>query len=234
MTAAELLGEVLARARATTERSPEQVGEQTGVHGRTIRRLEDGESERPRRTTLEALARFYGLDGDLLLRLAMWSSQGVGGVTLRRRLMDIAEAELGVGALDALVPAEDEGSEQGEREFLVAATMRLARARPGRSAQYGSGRKSFVSHALNQPGSGLALSAAEQEELSQLVVALAGLDRRRRRLAMEVVGELRRAQQAERMLRRPRDVAAHGRADPLFDAQSLTGQQSLPVASDEE
>jgi transcriptional regulator with XRE-family HTH domain len=231
MTAAELLGAVLERARATTGRSPEQVGEQTGIHGRTIRRLEDGESEKPRRTTLQALAGFYGLDGDVLVRLATWSSQGLGGGALRRRLTEMAEAELGADAVAALTSAEGENDEDEEQEAAIAVTMRLARPRPERFGQFGTGRTHQIPRPFDESAPALsALSQAEQDELSQLMVALSRLDRRRRRMVLAFTRELGSAQMADQLLRRRRDMAGHGAAEPLFDPLSLTGQEPLPLA----
>src|ERR1700693_3428895 len=54
-----VLGEVLRRAREGLSRSPEQVGALVGISGRTVRRLEVGEADSPRRVTLDALAGFY-------------------------------------------------------------------------------------------------------------------------------------------------------------------------------
>jgi transcriptional regulator with XRE-family HTH domain len=218
MTAPRLLGEVLAHARGTVGRSPEQVGEQTGVHGRTIRRLEDGESESPRRTTLQALARFYGLDGDFLIRLASWSSRGLEGPALERKLFEVAASELGSDALDAL--DADDGH---DRAVVVA--MRLARPRPARQAanrplagEFGRGHMHFLASALSENDAAVGqFTAAEQKELAELVVALAGLDRRRRRLVGALIIELRGAQLTDLTLRRRRDLAADGGAEPLFE-----------------
>lgn len=72
-TSLAALGQVLAEARALIGRSPEQVGEATGLSGRTIRRLEAGLIRRPHTTTLEALAEFYALDAEVLHQLVAWS-----------------------------------------------------------------------------------------------------------------------------------------------------------------
>lgn len=179
MTAARLLGEVLARAREMVGRSPEQVGDQTGVHGRTIRRLEDGNSRRPRRTTLQALAGFYGLDADFLIRLAGWSADGAEGEMLQRLVIEAARTEIGE-------PAIAELDEQEEGDLLVAVSMRLSRRNRGRSP---SGR--------SLSGGGI-----EEEEISSLVAVFTSLDRRRRRVVGEFLLELRRGQAAEQVMRR--------------------------------
>jgi transcriptional regulator with XRE-family HTH domain len=44
--------------------SPEQVGGAIGVSGRTIRRLEEAASDRPRDITLRTLASYYGMSPD--------------------------------------------------------------------------------------------------------------------------------------------------------------------------
>lgn len=191
MTATELLGEVLARARSMVGRSPEQVGDQTGVHGRTIRRLEDGESTRPRRTTLQTLAAFYGLDGEYLSLLARWSAEGSHGETLERLVFTQARAQLGEDFLDGLNEEEDGAS-------LVAVAMRLAR-RGARSSPVKGAQSPSSAHAGSEP-----------EELTRLVEALKGLDRRRRRAAAAVIIELRRAQIAEYALRRQGLLKARG------------------------
>jgi hypothetical protein len=226
MTAAQLLGEVLSRARETVGRSPEQVGEHTGVHGRTIRRLEDGESESPRRTTLRALGGFYGLRPEVLMQFAKWSSAGLKEEGLERELLTLAATELSPEELDSL--------DGEEHDRLVAVAMRLSRARPtsasrSRSAAafgaYGTGKTHLV--ALTRATS-QELPASEQEELIGLVTALTALDRRRRRMATEFIDELRRSQMAERALRRRgEDSPSDATPQKLFDEPTLHGQESL-------
>jgi transcriptional regulator with XRE-family HTH domain len=164
-----LLAEVLKQARKTVGRSPEQVGEQTGVNGRTIRRLEDGESVTPRATTLTALANFYGLDGKFLMTLA--SSSGLDSGQLRSRLQELAGPELST---------QMHLEEDDDLESWIGLAMRLARKGsppPPRFTQMGRFRNDAEMH----------------EALAQLL----GLDRRRRRLAMELIRELYESQSAE-------------------------------------
>lgn len=195
MTAARLLGEVLARAREMVGRSPEQVGDQTGVNGRTIRRLEDGGSRRPRRTTLQALAGFYGLDAEFLTLLAEWSADGAEGGRLEGLVLKVARAEIGEAAIAEL----DEGE---EGNLLFAVTMRLSRRRSGGSQSGGSHH------------GGVSLPSLEEEEVAGLVELIAGLDRRRRRMVIDLLLELRRGQAAEQTVRR-RDRLRIGARDPL-------------------
>ncbi len=116
--ARELLRFVLASARQTLDRSPEQVGAVVGVSGRTVRRLEDREERaRPRRSTLQTLAAFYGLDAGFVVRLAQWDE--LAGDELAAEL-----AELSGGELD--------GAQDGELRSLA---LRLARGGPGAAGQ---------------------------------------------------------------------------------------------------
>jgi len=197
MTAARLLGEVLARAREMVGRSPEQVGDQTGVHGRTIRRLEDGSSRRPRRTTLQALAGFYGLDAEFLARLAEWSAAGAEGEWLHGLVIGEARTEIGEAAI-----AELDEEEQGD--LLIAVAMRLSR-RGGGSLSGGS------LHGAANPAS------VEEEEIAGLIELLTGLDRRRRRVVVGLLLELRRGQVAEQTVRR-RDRLPIGPEDLPLEA----------------
>lgn len=209
MTAARLLGEVLARARETVGRSPEQVGDQTGVHGRTIRRLEDGDSRRPRRTTLQALAGFYGLDAGFLTCLATWSAQGAEGEMLHRLVIEEARVEIGDAAIAEL-------DEQEEGDLLIAISMRLSRRRARGSP---SGRLSAGS--ATQGG-------IEEEEISSLVEVLTSLDRRRRRVAGDLLLELRRGQVAEQAVRR-RDRGSVGLPDVLAAPPPASSQSDGPT-----
>jgi hypothetical protein len=56
--------------------------------------LEEGESTRPRRTTLQALASFYGLNGEFLARLAAWSSRDLREDDLHDQPFALAATEL--------------------------------------------------------------------------------------------------------------------------------------------
>jgi transcriptional regulator with XRE-family HTH domain len=193
MTAARLLGEVLARAREMVGRSPEQVGDQTGVNGRTIRRLEDGGSRRPRRTTLQALAGFYGLDAEFLTLLAEWSAEGAEGEWLEGLVLGVARREIGEPAI-----AELDDGEEGN--LLFAVTMRLSRRRGSLSGGSYHG--------------GVSLPSPEEEEVAGIVELIAGLDRRRRRMVIDLLMELRRGQAAEQTVRR-RDRLRIGVQHPL-------------------
>jgi transcriptional regulator with XRE-family HTH domain len=182
MSAALLLGEILGRAREMVGRSPEQVGDQTGVHGRTIRRLEEGSSRRPRRTTLQVLAGFYGLDVEFLVRLSEWSADGIEGDLLRDLVLEEAREVIGEAAIAEL----DEGE---EGDLLVAVTMRLSRRRGGNLSG-------------GSPGGMSGSASLEEEELAGLLEHLAALDRRRRRMALDLLLELRQSQAAEQTARR--------------------------------
>ena len=106
-TSLVVLGQILAEARRLVGRSPEQVGLVTGLSGRTIRRLEAGAIAQPHKTTLEALAEFYALDGALLRRLV--------------ELCDLGSAEL-LSSLRQL----DEGGAVGDLD-VTGLAMRIAR-----------------------------------------------------------------------------------------------------------
>lgn len=182
VTAAKLLGEVLGRARETVGVSPERVGEQTGVNGRTIRRLEDGESRRPRRTTLQVLASFYGVDGEFLGQLAEWSASGAAGDSLEQLVFARARKYLGEAVIADL-------DEQEEGDLLITVALRLAR------------------HHLRGPTPSArslraGVAGSDYEEIADLVDTLGGLSKRRRRIAGELIAELHRAQTAEQALRR--------------------------------
>lgn len=194
MTAAKLLGEVLGRARETVGVSPERVGEQTGVNGRTIRRLEDGESRRPRRTTLQVLASFYGVDGEFLGQLAGWSASGAAGESLEQLVFARARKYLGEAVIADL-------DEQGEGDLLIAVALRLARHHlrgPTPSAR-----------SLRAAG----IAGSDHEEIADLVDALGGLNKRRRRIAGELIAELHRAQTAEQAIRRRDRLGVAAEAD---------------------
>lgn len=198
MTATELLGDVLIRARATVGRSPERVGEQVGVSGRTIRRLEEGTSTRPRRTTLQVLAGYYGLNPEFLVTLTTWSAQREHGPDVRSRLNERAVRELGLEVAESLLADAD-----GERELA----MRLARAPQATllsSAVPGSGR-AWTATALLQALGGLGGQGTNDRDRIELLSAVGGLvslDRRRRRLVAELIEQLGDVQAAD-LERRP-------------------------------
>jgi len=118
--APNVLGDVMRRAREALNRSPEQVGALVGISGRTVRRLEVGAAERPRRVTLEALAGFYGLNPDVVVQLAEPQSE----TELLERLRGQVEEVLGAGVAAALNDVENEAAELA---------MRLARLSGARS-----------------------------------------------------------------------------------------------------
>ncbi len=83
---ADLIAHVLHEARLLVGESPEQVGGSVRVAGRTIRRLEEATSARPRDITLTTLAAYYGLDGDFLRWLVRRTLAGADlTAELRRR-----------------------------------------------------------------------------------------------------------------------------------------------------
>lgn len=93
ITARSLLAYVFAQAREMLDRSPEQVGGALGISGRTVRRLESADDEqRPRRSTLQTLAGYYGLDIGFVSSLAEW--QGLQGADLAERLGELSDDEV--------------------------------------------------------------------------------------------------------------------------------------------
>lgn len=216
MTATHVLAEVLARARGTLGRSPEQVGEQVGVSGRTIRRLEEGASRRPRRTTLQALASYYGLNPEFMTALGAWSAHQLTDLQLHDRILERASRELGqdVTGVAASTPDAD-----------IDLAMRLSRAPQSGSQPFGAisavrtHEIAAVLQELRAPG---VIGATERErgEVMAAVGGLLTLDRHRRRLAAELIGQLREAQGADNDRRRPSGV---GR-------DHLSGQREVSAA----
>jgi transcriptional regulator with XRE-family HTH domain len=195
VTSAQLLGEVLLRARATVARSPEQVGTQTGVHGRTIRRLEAGESVSPRRTTLQALAAFYALNSELLAALGLWSKQDVSGEQLQERIIARAQEVLGADITHS-IDAEADGAD----DLVIHLTMRLCRAGQRRDArdEVVTGREAealaFVDGLLRGP------AGPERDALTSLLSHLKTLDRQRTMMLCAMAREMHKAQTADRLL----------------------------------
>jgi transcriptional regulator with XRE-family HTH domain len=180
-----VLGEVLRRARDGLNRSPEQVGSLVGVSGRTVRRIEAGDAERPRRVTLDALSGFYGLNPDVIAELADFESGAAGKLLLylRERVTEV----LGPGVADAL---------EGVEEEPVELAMRLARlAGPRADAMTPErGRTQFVISYLR------GAAATAPRELTEAVDAFTdflALDRSRRGLARQLLRDMRQAQDAE-------------------------------------
>lgn len=179
-----MLGDVLRRARETLNRSPEQVGSLVGISGRTVRRLEDGESQTPRRVTLEALAGYYGLNPDVIVRLA----EAPDADALLRDLREQTESLLGAGVTEALREDENEAVE------LAMRLSRLSGARAdGLSPSRGKGQSvmAFLRSSAKR-------SPREYTEAVDAFVDFLALDSGRRTLAQQLLRDLHAAQQAER------------------------------------
>lgn len=179
-----VLGEVLRRARETLNRSPEQVGPLVGISGRTVRRLEAGAADKPRRVTLEALAGFYGLNPDVVVELA----EAGNDEELLARLRQQVSAALGEGVADALQDVEDEA---------VELAMRLARLSGSRADSLSPerGRTQFVISYLRSAGK---QSPRDHSETIDAFTDFLSLDPARRGVARQVLRDLRRAQESER------------------------------------
>jgi len=186
VTSQELLGWVLREARETVNRSPEQAGEAAGVSGRTVRRLEapDADAARPRLTTLDALASFYGLRRSFLRELGSWD---LAGAALIERLREVGETHLGAATVAALA---------GERNELELLAMRLARGTGlSDSGSAPAWTKLFVSLEGGR-------QSVEAEAMSELLGTYLALDRRRRGLLCDLARELKVAAERERAERR--------------------------------
>jgi transcriptional regulator with XRE-family HTH domain len=183
-----VLGEVLRRAREGLNRSPEQVGALVGISGRTVRRLEAGDADRPRRVTLDALSGFYGLNADAVAELAEYELDPAAGTGtflahLRQRVTEI----LGPGVADAL---------EGVDEEPVELAMRLARVSGRRADDLSPDRaraQVVISYLRGAPNS----SPREHGEVVDAFVNFLALDRNRRALARQLLHDLRQAQDAE-------------------------------------
>lgn len=195
MTARELLAWVLREARYNLDRSPEQIASLVGLSGRTIRRLEDPhEARRPRAATLRPLANFYGLDPRFIEQLNDWGDlEGAGlDAAVRRRTADLLEDS----------DAEECADAPDELRLLA---LRAARGR-------GSGRTTnahtneILGPQVVEPMERLArsLAADEHSDLIELLGGFAALDRRRRRLLVTLLRDLRAARTLETGLEKGR------------------------------
>jgi transcriptional regulator with XRE-family HTH domain len=176
---------VLRGARETLgDRSPEQVARSAGVSGRTIRRLELGEFEnRPRAVTLDALAAFYGLRAGFLRELGAWTDLPDDEVAARLR--ETARETLG-DASEA--PDED----LGELAMRVARASAAARETP-----WVRMFDVLVGDEAQQPPTDEQVKGAGRDaEVVGLVRDFLTLDRRRQRLLLDIVVELRAASDA--------------------------------------
>lgn len=178
-----MLGEVLRRAREALNRSPEQVGSLVGISGRTVRRIEAGAPDKPRRVTLEALAGFYGLNPDIIVQLVETEAPDELLLLLREQ---VGEA-LGPGVVAALENVEDEA---------VELAMRLARLSSPRadSLSPARGRTQFVISFLRSGGEH---SPRDHTEVVDAFVDFLALDSVRRRVALQVLRDLRHAHESE-------------------------------------
>jgi transcriptional regulator with XRE-family HTH domain len=188
MTARALLAWVLAEARYTLDRSPEQIASLVGLSGRTIRRLEDPhERRRPRAATLRPLATFYGLDPRFIEELNDWGDlEGAElGATVRERTSDLLEE----GDTDELVGAPDE---------LRMLAVRAARGRgaatttsPGTAEIFGPQVAPLLERLARS------LAADEHADFIRLLDGFNELGRRRRRTLVALVEDLRAARKLE-------------------------------------
>jgi transcriptional regulator with XRE-family HTH domain len=180
-----VLGEVLLRAREGVNRSPEQVGSLVGISGRTVRRLEAGEADRPRRVTLEALAGFYGLNPDVVAEIAEFKVSA--GDALLRHLRKRVEDVVGPGVTQALEGADGEA---------VELAMRLARLSGSRADGLTPerGRAQLVISYLRGTST---RSPGEHTEVVDAFVDFLALDRTRQTMARQLLRDLRRAQESD-------------------------------------
>ena len=183
-TSNHVLGEVLRRAREALGRSPEQVGAIVGIAGRTIRRLEAGESERPRRVTLDGLAGFYGLDPTALDNLADAPADPFGLLLVLREQVESRTAPEVVEALEGV---DDEA---------VELAMRWARSRPvsGPRDQMDDAQARVLGLLEDLRAS----SPRDYTDAIEALLVIVSLDRTRRGLAVALLNELRLAQDGER------------------------------------
>ena len=180
-----VLGEVLRRARDGLNRSPEQVGALVGISGRTVRRLEAGDVDRPRRVTLEALAGFYGLNADVVAEIAEFEPEADEELLLHLR--GRVDVVLGPGVTQAL---------EGDEKESVELAMRLARLGGSRANGLSAerGRTQQVIGYLRGSATG---SPHEHAEVVDAFADFLALDRQRRSLARQLLRDLRQSQESE-------------------------------------
>ena len=180
-----VLGEVLRRAREGLNRSPEQVGALVGISGRTVRRLEVADADRPRRVTLDALAGFYGLNSDVVAEIAEFEPGATEEFLahLRQRVTEV----LGAGVTAALEGVEAEPVE------LALRLARLGGARVAGLSPERARTQSVIAY-LRSAGTS---SPREHAETVAAFVDFLALDRSRRGLARQLLRDLRRSQESE-------------------------------------
>jgi transcriptional regulator with XRE-family HTH domain len=188
MTARALLAWILGEARYTLDRSPEQVASSVGLSARTVRRLEDPhEARRPRAATLRPLATFYGLDPRFIEQLNAWGDlEGAAlGAAVRHRTADLPE-DL---EADELAGAPDD---------LRMLALRAARG-PGPGATTSIRMdESFgpqIAQVLERLGR--SLDADEHDDLVAVLDGFGRLDRRRRRMLVALLQDLRAGRERE-------------------------------------
>lgn len=179
-TPPQVLGQVLQRARDLLNRSPEQVGAMVGISGRTVRRLEVADAERPRRVTLEALAGFYGLNPDFVVWLGEFPTDGELLHDLRERVQET----LGAGVVEAL---------RGDEQEDVELAMRLARlsGAPGLGGSVERGQAQLVISFLRNAG---VHGSAEHAQTVQAFVDFLALNPERQAAARRILRDMRLAQ----------------------------------------
>lgn len=194
-TARDLLSYVLGEARETLDRSPEQVGAAVGMAGRTIRRLEDAQYHaQPRQTTLTTLASFYGLDAQFITELANWEGSEESLLRWMRGQVGSRAQEVEGGSDEArqlaLLLSRGAGRGNGANEASEVAV----------SGNLGVAKSHLWSLVSHRSGGGALLAGLDEDadDLGDLVDSFVRLDRRRRRLVLSLVDELRRAREAER------------------------------------
>ncbi|MFL6143200.1 MAG: helix-turn-helix domain-containing protein [Labedaea sp.] len=188
MTARGLLAWVLREARQMLDHSPEHVATAVGLSPRTVRRLEDPDEPRqPRAATLRPLTRFLGLDEKFIEELASWGE--TEGAELRTRLRDRTAD---------LMEDEEPAELAGAPDELRLLAMRAARGRGPRQAPaqpaspfFGPNLDELLVRLIRT------LDAEEHDELAALLDGYASVDRRRRRMLVDLARDLRAGRERE-------------------------------------